>query len=75
MLTISTRSAVHMSRKTHGLQCASASGHSAMGMATMAKKKTLFMTFVDHDKRFKAHSSQFFADSDRLDMLTSCSEA
>ena len=34
-----------------------------MGVAIMANKKTLFVTFVDCDKRFRAHSSQFVADS------------
>ena len=40
----------------------------------MANKKTLFVTFVDSDKRFKAHSSPF-TDSDGLVMLTSCLDA
>ena len=37
-----------------------------MGVATMANKMTLFVTFVDRAKQFEAHSSQFFADFDSL---------
>ena len=37
-----------------------------MGVATMANKRTLFVTFVDCTKRFKAYSSQFVADSTDL---------
>ena len=46
-----------------------------MGVATMADKKMLFVTFVDRIQRFEAHSSQFVADSDWLVTLTSCSGA
>ena len=46
-----------------------------MGMATMANKKMLFVTFEDRAKRFKAHSSQFFADFDLFIVLTSFSDA
>ena len=42
----------------------------------MGNKTTLFVMFVDHAKRLKpSHSSQFFADFNRLVMLTSCSDA
>ena len=37
-----------------------------MGRTTMANKKMLFVMFVDCDKQFKAHSTQFFTDSDCL---------
>ena len=46
-----------------------------MGVTTMSNKKTLFGTIVDHDKRFKAYSNQFFADCNWLVMLMSCSDA
>ena len=35
-----------------------------MGVATMANKKTLFVTFVDRAERLEAHSTQFVADFD-----------
>ena len=38
-----------------------------MGVATMANKKALFVTFMDRDKRFKV-----IADFDRLVTLMSC---
>ena len=37
-----------------------------MGVATMADKKTLFMTFVDRAQRFEAHSSQSLIPTDWL---------
>ena len=35
-------------------------GARSMRVATMANKETLFVTFMDRNKRFEAHSSQFF---------------
>ena len=46
-----------------------------MGVAMMANKAMLFVTFVDRAKRFEAHSSQFFAVFNRLVTLTSCFDA
>ena len=44
-----------------------------MGMVTVANKRTLFVTFMDHAKWFKVHSSQFVADFNWLIALTNCS--
>ena len=37
------------------------------------RQKDAIVTFVDGAQRFEAHLSQFFADSDLLVTLTSCS--
>ena len=59
-----------------GQLCATAEAHSTVASASQCmgmvdgrgyngqQKKMLFLIFVDHAKRFEAHSSQFVTDSD-----------
>ena len=76
MLTISTWPVVHMSRK-HSASVSAGQWAWLMGVATMANKEMLFVMVMDRDKQFEAHTFKpvFFADSDWLVTLTSCSDA
>ena len=57
-------------QKTYGLQWAP-----SMGMATMANKYALFVTFMGPEEQFKAHLSNFFTDFDLFVALMIFSEA